>query len=159
MSERHLALSGRRTPDGMQGRRNGLRGVALAVVLWLSACTVDAAYRVTGTVSGKRDSVVEPIAGARVAIWGRSRESGYRYRGGAFTEADGTFKVDYRFGGVGPFLDDEDPVVEFLAAGHKTCRVPLRGAEAPPGVVRQACPGREAFCYAFRVVLAPEQPE
>ncbi len=47
-------------------------------------------YRVTGTVSSKRDGVVEPIAGARVLIWAHSREGGYRYRGGAVTEADRT---------------------------------------------------------------------
>jgi hypothetical protein len=130
-------------------RRIKLAAVAVA----LSGCLYDGSYLVRGTVLGaRRGGASQPIAGAQVSV---SAEDG---GGGDFgtTGADGSFELDYRWGGMMPFTSgDGEPRLRVRASGYEERDVKLDG-EMPPGVTQRPCTLGQRGCRHVEVVLAPE---
>lgn len=129
----------------------------LPLVALLCACIVDGKYRVRGTVLAERYGATEPLANAKVTVsggGGSERVPGHT----DYSDPDGAFQLEYRFGGMGFlfFWPDGNALLECTASGYQPVRLSVYGDETRPGVTREPCPGGEKRCYAFRIVLTPE---
>jgi hypothetical protein len=133
-------------------RNAAMRAVQVATFsLAISACIYDGSYLVRGTVLGARDGREEPIAGAVVSVSAKEGES----RVMETTSADGTFELEYRWGGMMPFTwGDGDPRLRVRADGYVERDVKLDG-EMPDGVSQRPCELGRRGCRNVEILLAP----
>ena len=125
-----------------------------AVVSWFLAagCVVDGQYLIKGRVVGWQDDAQVPLENAKISVGPAGSLDERRPTG---TRADGTFQLDYFFGGMMPFVwSDGHPVVEVRAPGHRPCTARVRSDAFTPGVTRGRCPDNPG-CFTIEVVLAP----
>lgn len=121
--------------------------VVACFALSLAGCIGDGLYIVKGHVRTKD----EPVQGAIVRVSGSGKSAGPTEA--RVTGVDGSFELQYGFGGMFPFSwSDGCPHVEVEAPGFTPVAFPLRGAERP-GVVRRECGHRS--CFDLEIAVQP----
>jgi hypothetical protein len=113
---------------------------------------MDGRYLVRGMVSNGEGAATRPVVGASVAV-GDTQDGASNGR--ALTAADGSYRAEYRFGGLFPFLGGSHPVVTVSAPGYRTCRFELQVRSTPSGVTRRPCDPPESGCFVVDLVLSP----
>ena len=114
---------------------------------------MDGRYVVRGLVSDGEGITSRPVAGASIAV-GDTQDGASNGR--ALTAADGSYRAQYSFGGVFPFIGGSHPMVTVTAPGYRPCHFELQGSSTPSGVTRRPCDPPEPGCLVLDMVLSPE---